>query len=86
MLPSVWAPDARQAVDALDLKAGRATPAAPAPAMLNFAPGQLPQVRHLPPCLGDSACSLSIILESMHEFHKFGCIIELVVNLLSDVH
>ncbi|VAI52490.1 hypothetical protein VPH35_107692 [Triticum aestivum] len=44
MLPSVWAPDARQAVDALDLKAGRATPAAPAPAMLNFAPGQLPQV------------------------------------------
>ena len=49
MLPLVWAPDARQAVDAPDLKAGRATLAAPAPAMLNFAPGQLPQVRHLPP-------------------------------------
>lgn len=44
MLPSLWAPNARQAVDAPDLKAGRATPAAPAPAMLNFAPGQLPQV------------------------------------------
>ncbi|XBJ19748.1 hypothetical protein VPH35_010685 [Triticum aestivum] len=43
MLPLVWAPDARQAVDAPDLKAGRATLAAPAPAMLNFAPGQLPQ-------------------------------------------
>ncbi|XBJ19095.1 hypothetical protein VPH35_010121 [Triticum aestivum] len=43
MLPSVWAPDARQAVDAPDLKAGRATPVAPALAMLNFAPGQLPQ-------------------------------------------
>uniref|UniRef100_R7W4V3 Uncharacterized protein n=1 Tax=Aegilops tauschii TaxID=37682 RepID=R7W4V3_AEGTA len=43
MLPSVWAPDARQAVDAPDLKAGRATPAAPAPAVLNFAPGQVPQ-------------------------------------------
>uniref|UniRef100_M8BV40 Uncharacterized protein n=1 Tax=Aegilops tauschii TaxID=37682 RepID=M8BV40_AEGTA len=44
MLPSLWSPDARQAVDAPDLKTGRATPAAPAPAMLNFAPGQLPQV------------------------------------------
>ncbi|XBH64761.1 hypothetical protein VPH35_118459 [Triticum aestivum] len=65
MLPSVRAPDARQAVDAPDLKAGRATPAAPAPAMLNFAPGHLPQVRHLPPCLDDSTRSLSIILESM---------------------
>ncbi|KAM3313298.1 hypothetical protein ACQJBY_032741 [Aegilops geniculata] len=43
MLPSLWAPNTRQAVDAPDLKAGRATPAAPAPAMLNFAPGQLPQ-------------------------------------------
>ena len=86
MLPSLWAPNARQVVDAPDLKAGCATLVAPAPAMLNFDPGQLPQVRHLPPCLGDSTCSLSIILESMHEFHKFGCIIELVVNLLSDVH
>ena len=33
----------RQAVDAPNLKAGRATPAAPAPVVLNFAPGQLPQ-------------------------------------------
>nr|XP_045083574.1 uncharacterized protein LOC123493671 isoform X3 [Aegilops tauschii subsp. strangulata] len=42
-LPSLWAPDARQAVDAPNLKAGRATPAAPASVVLNFAPGQLPQ-------------------------------------------
>ena len=69
MLPSVWALDARQAVDASDLKAGRATPVAPALAMLNFAPGQLPQVRHLPPCLDDSTCSLSIILESMRTWY-----------------
>nr|XP_045083575.1 uncharacterized protein LOC123493671 isoform X4 [Aegilops tauschii subsp. strangulata] len=44
-LPSLWAPDARQAVDAPNLKAGRATPAAPASVVLNFAPGQLPQIR-----------------------------------------
>ncbi|EMS58006.1 hypothetical protein TRIUR3_21661 [Triticum urartu] len=44
MLPSLWAPNARQAVDAPNLKASRATLATPAPAMLNFAPGQLPQV------------------------------------------
>uniref|UniRef100_M8C2I8 Uncharacterized protein n=1 Tax=Aegilops tauschii TaxID=37682 RepID=M8C2I8_AEGTA len=43
MLPSLGAPDARQAVDAPNLKAGRATPAAPASVVLNFAPGQLPQ-------------------------------------------
>ncbi|XBJ03449.1 hypothetical protein VPH35_022598 [Triticum aestivum] len=41
--PLGLAPDARQVVDAPDLKADRATPAAPAPAMLNFALGQLPQ-------------------------------------------
>ncbi|XBI20350.1 hypothetical protein VPH35_061662 [Triticum aestivum] len=70
MLPSVWAPDARQAVDAPDLNAGRATPAAPAPAMLNFAPGQLPQDTFYGGGLGSSIAK-SDLMDHDHD-HEEG--------------